>query len=91
MGERSLPASLDLYWIPLGAGDPLPIVRWNGRLYEAVDARRHHRQRYALYHAALEVVANELQYVIEMAPAWRGGTRPTPPSRPSSVGHSSSR
>ncbi len=74
MDERSLPASLDLYWIPLGAGDPLPIVRWNGRLYEAVDARRHHRQRCALYHAALEVVANELRYVIEMAPAWRGGT-----------------
>ena len=74
MDERSSPASLDLYWIPLGAGDPLPIVRWNGRLYEAVDARRHHRQRCALYHAALEVVANELRYVIEMAPAWRGGT-----------------
>lgn len=74
MDERSSSASLDLYWIPLGAGDPLPIVRWNGRLYEAVDARRQHRPRCALYHAALEVVVSELRYVIEMAPAWRDGT-----------------
>ena len=74
MDERSSPASLDLYWIPLGAGDPLPIVRWNGRLYEAFTSRRHHRQAGALYHAALEVVADQARYVIEMAPAWRGGT-----------------
>ena len=75
MDGRPLPDRLDLYWIPLGAGDPLPIVRWNGRLYEAVDARRHHRQACALYHAALEVVADRTPFVIEMAPAWRGGAR----------------
>lgn len=74
MDARPSPACLDLYWIPQGAGDPLPIVRWNGRLYEAVDARRLRRQRCALYHAALEVVAGEMRYVIEMAPAPRGGT-----------------
>lgn len=72
MDARPSPASLDLYWIPLGAGDPLPIVRWNGRLYEAVDARRQHRPACAIYHAALEVVADRTRYVIEMAPAWRG-------------------
>ena len=65
----SLVNRVDLYWLPLGAGDRLPIVRWNGRLYEAVDARRHHRPPCAIYHAALEVVADGTRYVIEMTPA----------------------
>jgi hypothetical protein len=30
-----------LYWLPLGAGGHF--VRWNGRLYEALAARRDHR------------------------------------------------
>lgn len=75
MDTRSSPDSLDLLWLPLGAGDALPIVRWNGRIYEAIDARRHHRHACALYHAALEVVADRTPYVIEMGPAWKGGAR----------------
>lgn len=61
-------ASVDLYWLPLGAGTP--VVRWVGRRYEAVIAAREHRDRRALYHAALEVRLGADRYVIESAPAW---------------------
>jgi hypothetical protein len=59
---------VDLYWIPLGAGGAL--VRWNGRLYEAVVAARGHRPRRALFHSALEVCADGVTSAIEMAPVW---------------------
>lgn len=61
---------VDLYWIPLGAGATLPIVAWNGRLFEAVAARRARRRPQALFHAALEVWLDEVRYTLEMAPAW---------------------
>lgn len=64
---------IDLYWLPLGAGDALPVVRWNGRLYESFAALRERRPPSALYHAALEVVVDDVQYAIEMAPAWGRG------------------
>ena len=60
--------AVDLYWLPLGAGGR--VVRWNGRLYEAVVARRERRQPLDLYHAALEVRLDSDLYVIESAPAW---------------------
>ncbi|GAA3343009.1 hypothetical protein GCM10020358_40080 [Amorphoplanes nipponensis] len=61
-------ASVSVYWLPLGAGGH--VVRWNGRLYEAVVARREHRPAADLYHCALEVVVDAGRSVIEMAPVW---------------------
>jgi hypothetical protein len=62
-----------LLWIPLGAGARVPVVRWNGRAYEAVAAWHAHRPRLDIYHAALEVGTLEGRFVIEMAPAWGPG------------------
>jgi hypothetical protein len=61
---------VDLLWIPLGAGSTFPVVRWNGRMYEALVARRERRSPLDLYHAALEVRASGTRFVIEMTPAW---------------------
>jgi hypothetical protein len=44
---------VDLFWLPLGAGGHF--VRRNGRAFEALAALIEHRQRYDLYHSALEV------------------------------------
>ena len=63
------PASIDLYWLPLGAGGHF--VRLNGRMYEAVAAALERRSRSALYHSALEVHVPEGRFVVEQAPAWR--------------------
>ena len=38
-----MPAAIDLYWLPLGAGGHS--VKWNGRVYEAVAARLQRRPR----------------------------------------------
>ena len=59
-------ASIDLYWLPLGAGGHF--VRLNGRLYEAVAARLGRRAVCDLYHSALEVRVPEGRFVIEQAP-----------------------
>jgi hypothetical protein len=63
-------ASVDLYWLPLGAGGHS--VRLNGRIFEAVAASLGRRGRCDLYHSALEVRVPEGRYVIEMAPVWAG-------------------
>jgi hypothetical protein len=63
-------ASVDLYWIPLGAGAGGALVRWSGLLYEAVSAARRRRPRRALFHSALEVCVNGVTSTIEMAPVW---------------------
>jgi hypothetical protein len=60
-------AAVDLYWIPLGAGGHS--VRFNGRVFEAIEAARQHRQRCDLYHAALVVELNGDRYTIEIAPS----------------------
>lgn len=73
-GGRSPSSFVDLYWLPLGAGDTLPIVRWNGRLYEALTARVERRAPCDLYHAALEVGLDGVRYTIEMGPAWGAGS-----------------
>lgn len=62
--------TVDLYWLPLGAGDPHPVVRWSGRVYEAVLARLEHRPVCRLYHSALQVRSHGERFVIEMAPVW---------------------
>jgi hypothetical protein len=68
---------IDLYWLPLGAGGHF--VRFNGRVYEAVQAFRERRQPLDLYHSALEVRVPEGRFVIETA--W-----PIPDARPGSRG-----
>jgi hypothetical protein len=62
--------SIDLFWLPLGAGGHF--VRLNGRVYEAVAARLARRPAYALYHSALEVRVPDGRFVIEQAPVRRG-------------------
>jgi hypothetical protein len=62
--------SVELYWIPLGA-DGNPAVRWGGRLYELLSARRDHRPARRLFHSALVVRPDpDTAYAIEMAPVW---------------------
>src|SRR5262245_37822661 len=63
-------ACVDLYWLPLGAGDNTHCVRTNGRIFEAVTARYERRARCDLYHTALEVGLGDDRFVIEMAPVW---------------------
>lgn len=50
VGGEVMAVSLDLFWIPLGAGGH--VVRWNGRVYERWSARREHRTPADLYHCA---------------------------------------
>ncbi|MDX6688231.1 MAG: hypothetical protein QOF86_4359 [Baekduia sp.] len=63
----SLAAAADLYWIPLGAGGHS--VRFNGRVFEAIEALREHRERCELFHAALVVAVGGDRYTIEIAPS----------------------
>lgn len=63
-------SSVDLYWLPLGAGPGARCVRWNGRVFEALVARHERRRPQDLYHSALEVRVDGECYVIEMAPVW---------------------
>lgn len=65
------PVSVDLYWLPLGAGGWF--VRLNGRVYELVTASLGRRPRRDLYHSALEVRVPEGRFAIETAPVPDGG------------------
>jgi hypothetical protein len=62
--------SVELYWLPLGAGQTSGCVRWNGRIFEAIMAWHQRRHACDLYHSALIVQLGPDRYVIEMAPAW---------------------
>ncbi|MEA2551077.1 MAG: hypothetical protein QOE25_846, partial [Actinomycetota bacterium] len=64
---------VDLFWLPLGAGDTSHCVRWNGRLYETLVALREHRKARDLYHSALEIHLGPERCVIEMTPVWGNG------------------
>src|SRR5918994_1444277 len=59
-------AAVDLYWIPLGAGQH--VVRLSGKLFEAITASLQGRHRCDLYHSALVVVVPEGRFVIEQTP-----------------------
>jgi hypothetical protein len=59
-------AAVDLYWIPLGAGQH--VVRLSGKLFEAISARLQRRPPCNLYHSALVVVVPKGRFVIEQAP-----------------------
>jgi hypothetical protein len=65
--QTSRTAAVDLSWIPLGAG--ACSVRFNGRVFEVIEAARQHRQRCDLYHAALVVELDGDRYTIEVAPS----------------------
>lgn len=58
--------TVDLYWIPLGAG--ATVVRISGTIFEAISAFLRRRPRCDLYHSALVVDVAEGHYVIEQAP-----------------------
>lgn len=61
---------IQLYWLPLGA-DGNPVVRWSGRIYESLVARRDRRDSCPLFHSALLVHLDaDASYAIEMAPVW---------------------
>jgi hypothetical protein len=64
--ERRGGDSVDLYWLPLGAGGVS--VRLNGRVYEATTARLARRVALALYHSALVVRIGGERFVVEVAP-----------------------
>jgi hypothetical protein len=59
-------SAVDLYWLPLGAGGHA--VRLNGKAFEYIVARVHHRAACELYHSALVVEVPEGRFVIEQAP-----------------------
>ena len=63
-------SAVDLLWLPLGAGDTSGLVRWSGRAFEALSARREHRRPCQLVHSALEVHLGGHTYAVEMTPAW---------------------
>ncbi|MEA2507635.1 MAG: hypothetical protein QOH48_2253 [Actinomycetota bacterium] len=60
-----LSASIDLYWLPLGAGGRF--VRFNGRAYELIHALVERRRPLDLYHSALEITLPKGRFVIENA------------------------
>ncbi len=66
-------ASLDLYWIPLGAGNR--VVQFSGRTFEAIAAKWDRRSPCDLYHSALVASLGADEYFIEMTPV-PGGSRP---------------
>ena len=61
-------ASVDLYWLPLGAGGH--VVRWNGRVYESLVARHEHRAPAPLFHSAMVITSGGTTYAVEMGPVW---------------------
>jgi hypothetical protein len=70
-GQRDMRrSSVDLVWIPLGAGDNTGLVRRSGRLFEALAARHERRRPVDIYHSALQVQLDAVPYAVEMTPAW---------------------
>jgi hypothetical protein len=65
-GSSQQTAAVDLYWIPLGAGQH--VVRASGKVFEALSALIQRRRRCDLYHSALAVNVPEGRFVIEMTP-----------------------
>jgi hypothetical protein len=59
-------SSIDLYWLPLGAGGRS--VRLNGLVFEALVAGFERRAACDLYHSALDVRSSAGRFVIEMTP-----------------------
>ena len=68
------PCRVELWWIPLGAGETTGCVRWNGRAYEAAAARLARRPPRDLYHSALQVSMGADRWALEMTPVWGNGS-----------------
>jgi hypothetical protein len=64
--EARAAGTVDLYWLPLGAGGSF--VRLNGRAYEALAARLQRRSPRELYHSALQVQVRGVTFVVEQTP-----------------------
>ena len=62
--------TVDLFWLPVGAGEVSPLVRRGSRAYESVVARLQRRPVCDLFHSALVVRMPGTWFVIEMAPVW---------------------
>lgn len=58
-----LSTGIYLYWLPLGAGGSF--VRFNGRVFEFIEARIERRVPLDLYHTALVVIVPGARFVIE--------------------------
>ncbi len=58
--------TVDLFWLPLGAGGRF--VRFNGRAYERLVATAARRPPLDLYHAALEVNTLGGRFAVELTP-----------------------
>jgi hypothetical protein len=58
--------TVDLYWLPLGAGGHS--VRFNGVVYEAIGSMIQRRPRCDVYHTALEIRMPSGLYSVEMTP-----------------------
>jgi hypothetical protein len=67
---------LELYWIPLGAGDGIGarVVRVSGGIYERLKALIQRRSPQALFHAALVAETPCGRCVVEMTPVPRFGS-----------------
>src|SRR3954465_12138899 len=74
-------AWVDLYWLPLGAGGHS--VRFNGKVYEWLASRREHRRPCDIYHSALVVHLDGVDWTVEMGP---GGNVDAPPDAPACTG-----
>lgn len=68
-------ATVELLWIPLGAGQR--VVRCSGWLFEAAAAATGRRPRCGLYHSALVVTTPAARHTVEMTPVpdTRGAAR----------------
>jgi hypothetical protein len=62
-GSAAAEASIELYWLPLGAGGWF--VRLNGHVWEAIHALLDRRRPLDLYHTALVVRVPEGRFVVE--------------------------
>jgi hypothetical protein len=60
-------ATIEVLWIPLGAGQV--VVKTSGRIYEATMATLQRRPRRALYHSAIVVLGPPGRWVVEVAPS----------------------
>jgi hypothetical protein len=63
-------SGVDLFWLPLGAGERSGSVRRSGKAFEALVPHHQHRRRKDLYHSALQVHLDGRCSVIEMTPVW---------------------
>jgi hypothetical protein len=59
-------ATVDLHWIPLGAGGHS--VRFNGKVFEAISSLIDGRPRCEIYHSALTIHVPDGFFTVEMTP-----------------------